>query len=133
MSETLLSTATWAVLGARSFSKNVIIFCRSPAGIKPQEAKKIIDLLRDTLSIQGELLKRSEYVCNVYSAKIKQLQLQVEEDNTTIVELLNEKKELDGDKSALRERVFEMQEKITDLKAEINLIDPTGEARLEYF
>ena len=97
-----------------------------------EEAKTIIDLLRDTLAIQKELLNRSEYVRNVYSAEIKQLQLQVEEDNTTIVELLNEKKELDDDKYALRERVFEMQEKITDLKAEIDLIDPTGERRLEY-
>lgn len=47
------------------------------------EAKTIIELLRDTLAIQKELLKRSEY-------------------------------------------------QVTQLKAEINLIDPTGERRLEY-
>ena len=90
-----------------------------------EEAKTIIDLLRDTVSIQTELIKRATY-------EINQLKLQVVEDNATIVELLNEKKELDDDKYALRERVFEMQEKITDLKAEIDLIDPTGERRLEY-
>lgn len=47
------------------------------------EAKTIINLLRDTLAIQAELLKRSEY-------------------------------------------------QVTQLKAEINLIDPNGELRLEH-
>lgn len=48
-----------------------------------EEAKTIINLLRDTLAIQAELLKRSEY-------------------------------------------------QVTQLKAEINLIDPNGELRLEH-
>ena len=48
-----------------------------------EEAKTIIDLLRDTIAIQAELLKRSEY-------------------------------------------------QVTQLKAEIDLIDPSGELRLEY-
>lgn len=96
------------------------------------EAKVIIELLRDTLAIQKELLNRSEYTVKVYSAEIKHLRLQVEEDNTTIVELINEKKELEEDKYALRERVHELHEQVVDLKAEINLIDPTGERRLEY-
>ena len=97
-----------------------------------EEAKTIIDLLRDTLAIQKELLNRSEYVRNVYSAEIKQLQLQVEEDNTTIVELLNEKNQLIEDNCVLKERISELRDQINDLKAEINLIDPTGERRLEY-
>jgi len=96
------------------------------------EAKVIIELLRDTVAIQKELLNRSEYTTKVYLAEIKHLRLQVEEDNTTIVELINEKKELDEDKYALRERVHELHEQVVDLKAEINLIDPTGERRLEY-
>ena len=64
---------------------------------------------------------------------VKQLKLQVVEDNTTICELLNEKNQLIEDNCVLKERIHELRDQINDLKAEINLIDPTGEARLEYF
>jgi cell division protein FtsB len=90
----------------------------------PQEAKTIIDLLRDTVSIQTELIRRATY-------EINQLKLQVVEDNATIVELLNEKNELIEDNCVLKERIHELRDQINDLKSGLDLIDPHGVLRSE--
>lgn len=64
---------------------------------------------------------------------VKQLKLQVVEDNATICELINEKNQLFEDNCVLKERISELRDQIGNLREEINLIDPNGEARLEYF
>ena len=62
---------------------------------------------------------------------VKQLKLQVVEDNTTIVELLNEKNELIEDNCVLKERIHELRDQINDLKSGLDLIDPHGVLRSE--
>lgn len=90
----------------------------------PQEAKTIIDLLRDTVSIQTELIRRATY-------EINQLKLQVVEDNATICELLSQKNYLIEDKCVLKERVSELRDQINDLKSGLDIIDPHGVLRSE--
>ena len=90
----------------------------------PQEAKTIIDLLRDTVSIQTELIRRATY-------EINQLKLQVGEDNATIVELLNEKNELIEDNCVLKEEISELKDEINNLKSGLDIIDPHGVLRSE--
>lgn len=95
-----------------------------PAYEPPSEF--MFSVVLDALNFANNLAKSKQ-------DEVKELKLQVKEDNTTIVELLNEKNELIEDNCVLKERISELRDQINDLKAEINLIDPTGEARLEYF
>ena len=95
-----------------------------PAYVPPSEF--MFNVVLDALNFANNLAKSKQ-------DEVKELKLQVVEDNTTIVELLNEKNQLIEDNCVLKERISELRDQIGDLRAEINLIDPTGEARLEYF
>ena len=95
-----------------------------PAYEPPSEF--MFSVVLDALNFANNLAKSKQ-------DEVKELKLQVVEDNTTIVELLNEKNQLIEDNCVLKERISELRDQISDLRAEINLIDPTGEARLEYF
>lgn len=95
-----------------------------PAYVPPSEF--MMNVMLNAMEWQNDLAKSLQ-------SDVKQLKLQVVEDNTTICELLNEKNQLIEDNCVLKERIHELRDQINDLKAEINLIDPTGEARLEYF
>lgn len=76
-----------------------------------EEAKTIIDLLRDTLAIQAELLKRSEY-------QVKQLK---EELVVTTNDLIK-----------AQEQNVKLHKEVSELKEGFNIIDPYGTLRLEY-
>jgi predicted nuclease with TOPRIM domain len=95
-----------------------------PAYVPPSEF--MFNVVLDALNFANALAKSKQ-------DEVKQLKLQVVEDNATICELINEKSQLFEDNCVLKERISELRDQINDLKAEINLIDPTGEARLEYF
>lgn len=95
-----------------------------PAYVPPSEF--MMNVMLNAMEWQNNLAKSLQ-------SDVKQLKLQVVEDNATIVELLSEKNYLIEDNYVLKEELSELKNQINDLKAEINLIDPTGEARLEYF
>jgi len=85
----------------------------------------MMNVMLNAMEWQNDLAKSLQ-------GEVKQLKLQVVEDNATICELINEKSQLFEDNCVLKERISELRDQINDLKAEINLIDPTGERRLEY-
>ena len=93
---------------------------------KPYEppSEFIFNVVLDALNFSNNLAKSKQ-------EEVKQLKLQVVEDNATIVELLNEKNELIEENCALKEEVSELKDEINNLKSGLDIIDPHGVLRSE--
>jgi predicted nucleic acid-binding Zn-ribbon protein len=93
-----------------------------PAYEPPSEF--MFNVVLDALNFANNLAKSKQ-------DEVKELKLQVKEDNTTIVELLNEKNELIEENCVFKERIHELRDQINDLKSGLNIIDPHGVLRSE--